>query len=124
MLAMKDRTALLFWTPRIIALIYIMLLSLFALDVFVPGKTILQYTAALIAHLLPQLLLIILLLIAWYNNVFIGALFIMSYLLFFFFFYDKSHVLIQALLFSPLFILGVIFLVSQKSSSSRHVKTP
>jgi hypothetical protein len=55
----------LFWTPRLLSIAYIVFLSLFALDVFGEGYGFWRTGLALIIHLLPALVLFVVLILAW-----------------------------------------------------------
>ncbi len=59
-----SRTTL-FWTPRVLAMAYIVFLSLFALDVFSEGYGFWKAIAALAIHLIPAFVLIVGLILAW-----------------------------------------------------------
>jgi len=53
------------WLPRIICILAILMISLFALDAFGPGQTIWQQLGGFIMGLIPTFILITLLLVAW-----------------------------------------------------------
>ena len=55
----------LFWTPRILSIAYIVFLSLFALDVFREGYSFWRTGLALVIHLIPALVLVVVLILAW-----------------------------------------------------------
>jgi len=55
----------LFWTPRILSIVFIVFLSLFALDVFEGHLGFWQTALALIMHLIPVFVLTAALLLAW-----------------------------------------------------------
>lgn len=55
----------LFWTPRLLSIAYIVFLSLFALDVFSEGYSFWRTGLALVIHLLPALVLVVVLILAW-----------------------------------------------------------
>lgn len=59
-----SRTVL-FWTPRVLAMAYIVFLSLFALDVFTEAHGFWRTIAALAIHLIPAFVLIAGLILAW-----------------------------------------------------------
>ena len=61
----KSYKSILFWAPRIISILFILFLSLFALDVFGQGYGFWETVQALFMHLLPSLLLVAALLLAW-----------------------------------------------------------
>ncbi len=56
---------LLFWTPRILSILFIAFLSLFALDVFDGRHSFWQTVLAFIIHQIPVLVLIFALILAW-----------------------------------------------------------
>lgn len=56
---------LLFWTPRVLSIIFIAFLSLFALDVFDGHHSFWQTVLAFIIHLIPVFVLIGALILAW-----------------------------------------------------------
>ncbi len=76
----------LYWTPRVLTILFIAFLSLFALDVFGEGYTFWETLVALFMHLIPHFLLIILLVIAWKWERVGGLLFIGLGLVFLFWF--------------------------------------
>lgn len=59
------RKGVLFWAPRILATLFAIFLSLFALDVFAEGRGIGETILALLVHLIPTYLVVICLVIAW-----------------------------------------------------------
>ena len=62
---MKTSVKLLHWVPRILVILAILFVSMFALDSFSPGRTVWQNTAAFLIHLIPSFILIAILVIAW-----------------------------------------------------------
>ncbi len=53
------------WLPRIICILAILFISIFALDAFEPGLTLWQQIGGFLIHLIPSFVLIIILLVAW-----------------------------------------------------------
>jgi peptidoglycan/LPS O-acetylase OafA/YrhL len=56
---------LLRWTPRVLSLLFIAFVALFALDVFGAGYNFWQTIVALFMHLLPNLALLAVVILAW-----------------------------------------------------------
>ena len=56
---------ILFWTPRILGVLFVVFISLFALDVFGEGYGFWRTLLALLIHLIPSIILIIVLVLAW-----------------------------------------------------------
>lgn len=62
---MISKTKFLYWAPRIICIIAILFISMFALDAFESGLTFWQQIGAFLLHLVPSFILSAVLLIAW-----------------------------------------------------------
>lgn len=62
---MNKLTKITHWTPRILCMLAILLISVFALDAFGPGQTVWHQLLAFIIHMIPSFILIILLIVAW-----------------------------------------------------------
>ncbi len=56
---------LLFWTPRVLCLLFALFLSLFALDVFNEGLGFWKTILALLIHLIPTWIVLVILAISW-----------------------------------------------------------
>ena len=63
----------LYWAPRIAGILFILFISLFALDVFEMGLGVWGTMLALVMHLIPSIVLTIAILIAWRHE-WVGAL--------------------------------------------------
>jgi hypothetical protein len=62
---MKTSTKILHWTPRILCILAILFISLFALDSFSSERTFWQNTGAFLMHLIPSFVLLVILIVAW-----------------------------------------------------------
>jgi len=62
---MKTSTKILYWTARILCILAILFISLFALDSVSSERTFWQNTAALLMSLIPSFVLLAVLIIAW-----------------------------------------------------------
>ena len=72
---MKTSIRFVHWTPRILCIIAICFISLFAADSFAPGLTIWQQLGAFFIHLIPSFILLLLLIISWKWELFGGIFF-------------------------------------------------
>ena len=68
----------LFWTPRVMSILFALFVSLFALDVFGVGYSFWETVLALLIHLVPVYILLIGLAIAWRWE-WVGALIFMGF---------------------------------------------
>lgn len=64
-----------YWTPRILSILFLLFLAMFSLDEFGNGYTFLQLILGLFMHNIPVFLLLITLLIAWRQE-WVGGLFL------------------------------------------------
>jgi prolipoprotein diacylglyceryltransferase len=62
---MKTSTKVLYWLPRILVILAILFVSLFALDSFSSVRTFWQNAADFLMNLIPAFVLLVILIIAW-----------------------------------------------------------
>jgi len=69
---MKEKTPMsstskqiLFWSPRVLSILFAVFISTFALDVFNEGYDFWKTLLALAIHLIPSVIILILLMVAW-----------------------------------------------------------
>ena len=101
---------ILLWTPRILTILFILFISLFALDVFAEGYKWYEVLAALFMHLIPSIALLIALIIAWRWPGIGGLLFLVITASFIFFFKLYREWNIALLIAGPPLLVGVLFL--------------
>ncbi len=117
----------LFWTPRILAIVFTVFISLFALDVFAEGYTFWQAIGAFLIHLVPTYILIIAIVIAWRFELAGGIIFITLGIWYIIMTFRDIHYLTILIIPVPLFIIGILFLVNyflikKKIRKSQKVK--
>ncbi|MBN1565678.1 MAG: hypothetical protein JXA10_17675 [Anaerolineae bacterium] len=103
---MADR--LLVWTPRGVAVIYILMMSLFALDV--EDESFVRAVLGFVIHLIPALILLGCTVLAWRNPRAGGIAFLVLGVGFTWFFHTYEDVAAFIILSVPLFVAGVLFL--------------
>jgi hypothetical protein len=110
------------WLPRIICILAILFVSLFAADAFAPGLTIWQQLAAFLMHLIPSFILLAFLIVAWKWELIGGIIFtviglVMSPLVFMLN-YNRNHFSVgQSLgvilmITFPFILVGILFIIS------------
>lgn len=72
---MKITNRILYWAPRIICILAILFISMFAADAFGPGLTIMEQLGGFIIHLIPSFVLLALLIVAWKREFIGGVIF-------------------------------------------------
>ena len=118
---MKTSVKIAHWVPRILCILAILFISMFALDSFSPERTFMQNFGALLIHLLPSFVLIALLIVAWKWELIGGIIFTVIGIAASPFIYNLnfqrnhsvgasiSSVLIVTL---PFIVIGILFIVS------------
>lgn len=101
----------LLWTPRIIAILYIGFLALFALDVIQPEYTIGEIIVGLFMHLIPNFLLLGALIIAWRWPMVGGAIFLILAVIGTFKYQTYDRIDTFLLISLPAFLIGFLFIV-------------
>ncbi|MFC1686266.1 hypothetical protein ACFLZZ_04585 [Nanoarchaeota archaeon] len=105
----KNLEKVLFWTPRVLMILFIGFLSLFALDVF--GEYAFpEVLVALFMHLLPTFALIALLALAWKKEYLGGIAILLLGVVFTLFFNTYREIISFILISLPVFIVGGMFL--------------
>lgn len=102
---------LLFWTPRLLTILFILFLGLFSLDVFDEGYGILETLAALAIHLIPNFLLVAILLVAWRWEWIGAVLFSILGVAYIVMAWGKVHPSAFFAISGPLFVVGALFLI-------------
>jgi hypothetical protein len=101
----------LFWTPRILCMVFALFLVVFAFDVF-EGKGFWETAAALGLHLIPNFLLIIVLIVSWRREWIGAALFSALGVLYIVGMWEKFPWFTYALIAGPLFVMGILFWIN------------
>jgi hypothetical protein len=78
----KKISPFIYWTPRILSILFIIFLAMFSLDVFSSGLSFRQIAIGLFMHNIPVFFLIAALVIAWKREIVGGAAFILAGMLY------------------------------------------
>lgn len=107
-----------YWTPRILGIIFVLFLMTFSLDVFEPGLTAWQIALGLFMHNIPSLFLLIILIISWKHEAVGGIVFILAGISYISLTATSSQlpwyiVLSWSLIVAgPAFLIGILFLAN------------
>ena len=104
----------LFWTPRLLCLLFAGFISLFALDVFAENHGFWNTLLALLIHLIPTGLLLLILAVTWRWEWVGGLLFPALGAFYIIAFWGRFHWSAYAILSGSLFLLGALFLLGWK----------
>jgi len=103
---------ILFWSPRIICILFAVFISIFALDVFEENKELRDIIIGLAIHLIPTFLIIVLLILSWKWEWIGGIFFIALGILYIVFAYGKFPLSVYFIISGPLFVVGALFLMN------------
>jgi hypothetical protein len=118
---MRTPMKLFHWLPRIICILAILFISLFAADAFAPGRTIWQQLGAFLIHLIPSAALLAILIIAWKWELIGGVVFMAIGLALspfvFMMNYKRTHSVgvslgIILMITVPFVVTGLLFIIS------------
>ena len=103
---------LLYWTPRILCLLFAAFISIFALDVFSEGYSFGETVVALFMHLVPTFVVLIVLTISWHWE-WVGAVtFAVLGVLYIVWAWGKFHISAYIFISGPLFVTAGLFLAN------------
>jgi hypothetical protein len=100
-----------FWSPRILALVFAVFMSLFALDVFNERLGLWRTLAALLFHLIPTAIVLVILAVSWRWGIVGTVLFSALGAHYIFSTRGQMHWSAYAVIAGPLFLLALLFLV-------------
>lgn len=100
------------WIPRILAIIFILFISVLSLDVFSMEDTFLRMVVGLFVHLLPFLFLLAMLIVFWKQPRYCGYVFLFLGIVFTLFFKTYLRVDVFLLISFPPLLIGVLFVVA------------
>lgn len=95
------------WTPRILCILFTLLISLFAMDVFGQHTGFWRTFLAFLAHLTPTFLIVIILVLSWRWAWIGGITFILLGIA-----YIIWEGIQNPIIHVPVFIIGILFLLS------------
>lgn len=126
---MKTSHKVLYWSPRIICMLAILFIGVFALDSFSPSLILGQQIVAFLMHLIPSFVLLALLFVAWKWEFIGGIIFTILGILcspfIFMLNYRMNHSvwmstgIILTITF-PFIIVGILFIVSHFKMSNQN----
>ena len=111
------RLKILYWVPRVLAILTGLLLLVFSFDSFGGDSTFGKELQGFLVHNIPLFVLIIILVIAWKYEIVGGALFILMFIALGIFFKSFSGNPASLIIIAPVIIAGVLFILHDILSS-------
>jgi hypothetical protein len=103
---------LLFWTPRILCMLFAIFIGLFAADVFGEQLGFWKTLLALLLHLIPTGIVLAVLALSWRREWVGGILFMALGVLYLARFWGRFHWSAYLCISGPLLLLGVLFFLN------------
>jgi hypothetical protein len=119
---MSIRT-ILYWAPRVLGIFFALFISVFALDVFTEGYRFWETVVALFMHLIPTAIVLLVLFISWRREQIGGALFLALGLFYIVAFWNPTRWQAYLIISGPLFLIGVLFLLSWRYGAERVINS-
>ena len=107
----KSAKTILFWTPRILCILFTAFISIFAADVFEGNQGFWQTVLALLLHLIPAFLMLIILVVSWRWEWIGGTLFTGLGIFYIAWFWGRFHWSAYVIISGSLFLLGFLFIL-------------
>lgn len=106
-----------YWTPRILSIIFILFLMIFSLDVFESGSNAREIAIGLLLHNIPALILLAIVVISWNHEIIGGVVFILAaiaYIILMLATRPLETGLLMAILVvaGPAFLIGILFIIN------------
>jgi len=112
----KKISKFVYWTPRILSIMFILFLALFSLDIFEGNYGFWGTILGLFMHNIPSLILLIVLLIAWKYEIVGGIVFILAGLAYLILTLTRvpwyMAISWSMTIAGPAFLIGILFLVN------------
>ena len=102
----------LFWTPRVLMIIFILFISLFALDVFKGDKSGLSKIGSFLIHLIPSAILTVLLILSWRREWIGGIIFFVLGIFYIIIAWGKFPLITYISISGPLFLISILFIIN------------
>ena len=108
----KPVKRLLFWTPRIMCILFAVFVSIFALDVFGAGAGFWRTTLAFLMHMIPTGILVLVLAVPWRWEWIGGIIFPALGVFYIVSMWGRQFPWrVYAMMSGPLFVVGALFLI-------------
>jgi hypothetical protein len=120
---MKTSTRrILYWTPRILCLLFAAFTSIFALDVFDGHHGFLETMLALLMHLIPTFFLLLVLVAAWRWEWVGAVVFTALGVLYTVLLWGRFHWSVYAIMSGSLIMIGGLFLLNWMNRRELHAQ--
>ncbi|MBI4810363.1 MAG: hypothetical protein HY800_02760 [Ignavibacteriales bacterium] len=109
---LRPALQLLYWSPRVLTIVFIAFTCLFAADVFSESRGFWETALALLMHLIPQLIVIGLLIVLWHREWIVGVICLLLSIAYIINVWGRFGIDVYILIGGPLALIGVLFLLN------------
>lgn len=102
----------LFWLPRILVILFIIFISMFAFDSFDGDQSLIRKIGGFFIHLIPTFILIALLVVSWKWEWIGGIAFLLLGIFYIVWVWGKFPLSVYFSISGPLFVIGILFFVN------------
>ena len=110
----KSVKKMLFWSPRLLCILFAAFISMFALDVFEDGFKGLETILALAMHMIPTALIVIIIIVSWRWEWVGGILFNGLAVFYIVWAWGKFPFVTYLAISGPAFLIGILFILNWK----------
>lgn len=113
----KKINKFIYWTPRILSIVFILFLMMFSLDVFEPGLSAGEIALGLFIHNIPALILLAVVVISWKREIVGGVVFILAGIAYIATMlatgrFEGNMWLPSLIIAGPAFLIGILFILN------------
>ncbi|MCX6170877.1 MAG: hypothetical protein NTX65_16165 [Ignavibacteriales bacterium] len=110
---MKDSSnKILFWSPRILSILFALFISIFAFDVFAEGYGFWKTFLAFIIHLIPTALIVIVIIISWRWEWVGGIIFIALPIYYVYSAWGRFPISVYFIMCGPMVLISILFFIN------------
>ena len=102
----------LFWTPRILTILFILFISMFALESFGGDNTVIAQIGEFLIHLIPSFVLIVLLYFTWRYEIIGVIAFLILAITYIIMAWGKFPVSTYFIISGPMVLISILFLIN------------
>lgn len=112
----------LFWSPRVLCIIFALFISIFALDVFDGQHTFWETMLALVIHLIPPMVIILVLIVAWKRELIGCIVFLVLPIIYIAVAWGRFPISVYLTMCTPMLLISVLYFLNWKYKDELQVK--
>ncbi len=110
------------WSPRVLAILFALFLSLFALDVFDGKSGILETLVGFAIHLIPTGIIVIAIILSWRREWIGGTVFIILPLFYIYSTWGRFPLSVYLIMCTPMAVISILYFLNWKIKKDNRGK--